>query len=128
MYRPAMRNLIAALYFLLALFGCEVGGTTTVTRSIVGGIDVIHSKTRVVAGVARFECLASTTGECHYTLFPRKCASADRDCAKRPIDRFTLPKGARREVVGLPNFDACVAQDDLARTRDCSVLRGTTGN
>lgn len=129
MYSPAMRNLIAAIYFLLALFGCEVGGTTTVTRSIVDGMDIIHSKTRVQAGIARFECIASATGECHYTLFPSKCASADGDCSKRPIDRFTLPKGDRREVVGLPKFDACVAQDDLARAEDCSVLRNqTTGD
>ena len=118
-----MRNLIAAIYFLLALFGCEGGGTTTITRSVVDGIDVIHSKTRVVAGLARFECISSATGECHYTLFPRKCASADRDCTKQPIDRFTLPKGARREIVGLPKFDACVAQDDAVRTTDCSATR-----
>ena len=116
-----MRNLIAAIYFVLAMFGCDGGGTTIVTHSIVDGAEVIHSKTRVLADVARFECISSATGECHYTLFPRKCASADRDCTKRPIDRFTLPRGDRREVVGLPKFDACVAQDDAARTRDCSL-------
>jgi len=114
-----MRNLIAAIYFLLAMFGYNNAGTITVTRSIVDGVDVIHSKTRVMAGIARFECISSASGECHYTLFPRKCASADRDCAKKPIDRFTLPKGARREVVGLPTFDACVAQDDLTLQREC---------
>jgi hypothetical protein len=118
-----MRNLIAAIYFVLALFGCESGGTTTVTRSIVDGVDVVHSRTRVLAGIARFECISSATGECHYALFPSKCASADRDCAKRPIDRFTLPKGDRREVVGLPSFDACVAQDDAAMQRECVAAR-----
>lgn len=124
MHSPAMRNLIAAIYFLLSLFGCEIGGTTTVTRSIVDGMDIIHSRTRVQAGIARFECIASATGECHYTLFPSKCASADRNCAKRPLDRFTLPRGDRREVVGLPKFDTCVAQDDAALAKDCGVLRG----
>ena len=121
-----MRNLIAAIYFVLSLFGCEGGGTTTVTRSIVDGAEVMHSKVRVLADVARFECIASASGECHYTLFPRKCASADGDCAKRPIDRFTLPRGDRREVVGLPTFDACVAQDDVARDPDCRVAAPLT--
>lgn len=123
MHNPAMRNLIAAMYFLLALFGCEIGGTTTVTRSIVDGMDIIHSKTRIQGGIARFECLASASGECHYTLFPDQCASANGDCTKRPIDRFALPKGERREIVGLPAFDACVTPDDTERQADCSAVR-----
>ncbi|MFC5576510.1 hypothetical protein ACFPOA_00610 [Lysobacter niabensis] len=121
-----MRNLIAAIYFLLAMFGYDSVGTATVTHSIVDGVDVIHSKTRVMAGIARFECISSATGECHYTLFPSKCASGDRDCTT-PIDRFTLPKGARREVVGLPKFDACVAQDDSTMQRECLPARPAAG-
>ena len=41
-----MRNLIATMYFLLSLFGCDGGGTTLVTRASVDGEDVIYSKTR----------------------------------------------------------------------------------
>lgn len=115
-----MRNLIAAIYFLLALFGYEGGGTTVVTHARVGGVDVIHSRMRLMAGIARFECLASASGECHYTLFPDKCASTQTDCDRHPIDRFTMPAGEKREVVGLPAFTACVSQDDASLGTDCS--------
>ena len=46
--------------------------------------------------------------------------------AAQVIDRFTLPRGDRREVVGLPTFDACVAQDDVARDPDCRVAAPLT--
>jgi hypothetical protein len=105
-----MRNLSAALYFLLALFGCESGGTTTITRSVSNGVDLIHASTRVKAGVARFECLASASGECHYTLLPPQCAS-NAPCSENPIDRFSMKAGESREVVGLPGFTACISQD-----------------
>ncbi|KQY51817.1 hypothetical protein [Lysobacter sp. Root494] len=106
-----MRNLFAAVYFLLALFGCESGGTTMITHSISNGVDLLHAKTRIKAGVARFECFASVSGECHYTLLPAKCASTHAPCIEKPIDRFTMKTGESREVVGLPQFSACVSQD-----------------
>jgi hypothetical protein len=82
-----------------------------ITRSVSNGVDLIHASTRIKAGVARFECLASVSGECHYTLLPDKCASTDAPCMERPIDRFTMKAGESREVVGLPRFSACVSQD-----------------
>lgn len=106
-----MRNLFAAIYFVLALFGCESGGTTMVTRSVSNGVDMIHAKTRIKAGVARFECLASATGECHYTLLPLQCVSSNAPCREVPIDRFSMKTGESREVVGLPQFSTCVSQD-----------------
>jgi len=109
-----MRNLFAALYFLLALFGCESGGTTTITRSVSNGVDLIHASTRVKAGVARFECLTSASGECHYTLLPSQCASSKAPCKELPIDRFSMKAGESREVVGLPGFTACISQDGSA--------------
>ena len=114
----AMRNLFAALYFLLALFGCDGGGTTTITHSAVDGVDVIHARTRVKAGVARFECLASASGMCHYTLLPPPCAGGT-PCTEPPVDRFAMKTGESREVVGLPRFDACVSQE--ASGTDCGM-------
>lgn len=113
-----MRNLIAAVYFLLSLFGCETGSTITVTRSVMDGVEAIHSRTRTMAGIARFECIASASGECHYTLFPRQCASAQGNCT-RPIERFVMSTGESREVVGLPTFKACVTRGEAALTPDC---------
>ena len=121
-----MRNLIAAIYFLLALFGCESGGTTIVTRSVIDGVDIIHARTQIKAGIARFECLASASGQCHYTLFPSKCASTDGSCMKKPIDRFTMRAGESREVVGLPRFSACVTKDDASMTPDCGPAYAAT--
>jgi hypothetical protein len=120
-----MRNLIAAVYFLLALFGCESGGTTVVSHSVVNGVDIIHARTRIKAGIARFECLASASGECHYTLFPSQCASTGDDCARKPIDRFAMRAGESREIVGLPRFEPCVAQDDASMNSDCRPTNGT---
>jgi hypothetical protein len=115
-----MRNLFAAVYFLLALFGCESGGTTMITHSISNGVDLLHAKTRIKAGVARFECLASVSGECHYTLLPDKCEATDAPCMEKPIDRFVMKAGESREVVGLPRFSACVSQD--VSTGSCGTL------
>ena len=114
-----MRNLFAAVYFLLALFGCDSGGTTTITRSVSNGVDLVHARTRVKAGVARFECLASASGECHYTLRPVQCDATGSSCTETPIDRFTMKTGESREVVGLPQFSACVSQD--ASSGSCGV-------
>ena len=109
-----MRNLFAALYFLLALFGCDGGGTTTITHSVSNGVDLLHASTRVKAGVARFECLASASGACHYTLLPPQCASSNAPCKEAPIDRFSVKTGESREVIGLPGFTACISQDGSA--------------
>lgn len=114
-----MRNLIAAVYFVLAMFGWDIGGTTIVNRSVIGGIDQIHSRIRIRNAVTRFECVASVSGECHYTLFPRQCASATGSCDELPVERFTMTAGASREVVGMPGFRACVAQHDMAMAKDC---------
>jgi hypothetical protein len=112
-----MHNLIATVYFLLSLLGWD-GGTTFVTRSMIDGADAIHSRIHVTAGIARFECVASASGECHYTLFRRGCAATSGGCA--PPERFAMAAGATREVVGMPPFDACVARDDTALAKDCS--------
>ena len=115
-----MRNLLAAVYFLLALFGCDEGGTTVVTRSVIDGVDVIHARARIKAGIARFECVESTSGQCHYTLLPIQCASPTGNCTHQPLDRFAMKSGETREVVGLPEFDVCVTQDSSAVPPTCT--------
>ena len=117
-----MRNLIASVYFLLSLFGCDGGGTTLVTRATVDGTDTLYSETRVTADIARFECIRSASGRCHYTLFPRECASAPAQaakCAARPPEQFALAAGKHREVVGLSPFDLCVSHKAEALASDC---------
>jgi hypothetical protein len=123
-----MRNLIATLYFLLSLLGCDGGGTTLASRATVDGEDVVYGKARIQAGIVRFECVRSASGECHYTVFPRDCrrdpspASPPRACAPLPPEHFSLKAGTSREVVGMsPAFDLCVSPDARKLTADCKV-------
>ena len=116
-----MRNLIAAIYFVLALFGCDGGGTTVVTRASIDGVDVIHSATQVKAGIARFQCIASASGQCHYAVLPEECAKGTP--CMTPPDRFTIASGDTREVIGLPKFHTCVAQDEAGLNEECVASR-----
>lgn len=119
-----MRNLIALAYFLFALLGCDTGGSTLITRTIVDGQDSLNSRTRLQAGIGRFECLASASGRCHYALFEQTCAPGQADCRDQPFERFSLDAGASREIVGLPErIDLCVTQDAAPATLkpDCKL-------
>lgn len=132
-----MRNLTAAIYFVLSLFGCDGGGRTIVTQSSVDGADALYSRTQVRTDIARFECIRSASGHCHYTVFPRECVAAepgtkqeakqkqpeqDKATACAKAERFALPVGASREVVGMaPQFDLCVRSDAVATGADCAA-------
>jgi hypothetical protein len=111
-----MDKLTALLYFMLSLLGFDTGGNTLVHRTSVDGADTLHSRATVQAGVARFECLRSASGRCHYLVLPRDCMSspASQDttgCASRPVERFTLDDGDSRQITGLQNFRLCVSTE-----------------
>jgi len=125
-----MRNFMALLYYLFALLGCDIGGTTIVHRADAGGVDIIDSEVRVTDRIAKFECLASRSGQCHYALFHDDCASAAKTaaasnanadtCANRPFERFAMVAGTDKEVIGLePGFKLCVSAEDQAVNADC---------
>ncbi|SDW52208.1 hypothetical protein [Lysobacter enzymogenes] len=121
-----MRNLMALLYYLCALFGCSVGGTTIEHHTVVDGIDIVDSRVRISERIARFECQASRSGQCHYSLFRSECkppaagAAADPRCAQPAAERFALDAGATREIVGVASgFKVCVSEDDGAVQADC---------
>ena len=115
-----MRNLLALVYFLLALIGCDGGGTTWTARASLDGQDVLHARTRLHAGVARFECIASASGRCHYALFAQACAPQPAACQAAPFERFSLAVGESREVVGLPDrFQPCAGTSDAIAHADC---------
>lgn len=124
-----MRNLIALVYFLFALLGCDTGGATLVTRTRVDGQDRLHARTRVQAGIGRFECIASDSGHCHYALFASDCARDRPDCRAQAFERFSMAVGASREIVGLPaSFGLCVDRQAPADAPgpDCASLRSET--
>jgi hypothetical protein len=124
-----MRSLIAAVYYVLALFGCNGTGSTIVTHASINGVDTLYSKTRIQGDITRFECIRSASGRCHYTLFSRACASPSaaatgntNKCAPdQPIEQFALAAGDRREVIGLSAFDQCVRNDAEPVTPDCKA-------
>jgi len=112
-----MSKFIALLQFLLALSGCSVGGTSFTNR-----IDSDHtrltSKAHVQDGVARFNCVESSSGSCHYTLYPDACAGK-ADCQLAPLQRFTVARGESHQIAGLVEFRPCVATTGAAMAADC---------
>lgn len=110
-------KLIALIYFALSLFGFDTGGSTYVTRTTVDGADVLYSRATAGAGSTRFECVRSTSGQCHYTVYPRTCTT-DR-CRSAPIERFALANGGSRQVSGLHGFHLCVSADGGVPGPDC---------
>ncbi|MGY0558525.1 hypothetical protein [Lysobacter sp. A421] len=117
---------MALVYFVLSLFGCDIGGSTYVTRATVDGTDTLYSQATTQAGVARFECLRSASGACHYTVFPRECPPASgptspqlERCESKPIERFTVAKGESRQIAGLQGFRLCVSAGDEVPELGC---------
>ena len=106
---------------LLILSACGVGGTSYSNRIGSNGHDVLYSKAHVKDGVARFECKASDSGTCHYTLYPDACAGK-ADCTLAPLQRFSVARGQTRQVAGLDAFRVCVGLDDAALGADCQPV------
>ena len=111
-----MSKLIALLHFLLALAGFGVGGTTWTSNLHDNGTS-LHSRANAQDGVARFDCIDSSSGHCHYTLYPQRCAGAN--CDAPPLRSFDVARGESRQFAGLPGFRLCVDTRDTAPGPDC---------
>ena len=120
-------KLMALFYFVLSLFGVDVGGSTFVHRSSANGADILYSKATAQAGVARFECVRSASGQCHYTVYPGDCtrgpaATRNSDgCRSEPVDRFVLADGDSRQIAGLHDFRLCVSAEGGEPAPDCAA-------
>lgn len=115
---------IARLLFsplLLILAACNVGTTTYSNRIGIDGHDVLSSKARTKDGIARFECKASDSGRCHYTLYPAACAGK-HDCRLAPLQRFSVARGQTREIAGVRDFRVCVGIDATAMGAGCQPM------
>lgn len=112
-----MSKLIALLQFLLALAGIGVGGTTYDTRVAANGHDVLDSSAHVQDGVARFDCRASDSGLCYYTLYAAACAGTN--CNDAPLRRFSVARDQSRQFAGLAGFHPCVDTTNTALGPDC---------
>ena len=118
-----MSKLIALLQFLLALAGFSSGGTTWTSQVDDNG-HVLSSRTHAQDGVARFDCVESSSGACHYTLYPEAC-SGKADCQLAPLQRFTVASGESHQVAGLIDFRPCVATTAAALAADCQPAAAT---
>jgi hypothetical protein len=101
-------KLTALCYFLLSLFGLDVGDARYVHQTSADGADVLYSRADVHAGVARFECVRSASGRCHYLVFAAGC-DPSAGCRERPLQRFSVDAGGSRQLAGLAGFHLCVA-------------------
>ncbi|HEY4556000.1 MAG TPA: hypothetical protein VIG68_06145, partial [Lysobacter sp.] len=106
-----MNTLIAVACLLLSLFGLDIGHHTFVHHVRADGRDALHTRTTVQAGAARFECLSSASGRCHYAVTAGNCGSAVQaenaahaPCTSAVAQRFAVDDGARREIAGLQRF------------------------
>lgn len=109
---------------LVILSACGVDGTSYSNRIANNGHDTLYGKAHVQDGVARFECKASDSGTCHYTLYPDACAGK-ADCKLAPLQRFTVARGRSKQITGLHDFRMCVGIDDTPLAADCQPI-GTT--
>jgi hypothetical protein len=123
-----VNNFIALCSFVLALLGVDLGASTQVHRAVADGIDTLYSRTTVEAGVARFECLRSASGQCHYAVLASGCASGPdaTECATA-VDRFTVASGHSRQIPGLRRFDLCVGTEPGEAVRDCDLPEPIAG-
>lgn len=102
-----MDKLLALFAFLASLIGFDGGRDTVVHRVVGAGSEVLLSRASVQDGVARFDCVRSSSGTCHYLVLPRGCPVED-DCASR-TRRYDIAAGGSRQVAGLHAFRLCVS-------------------
>lgn len=119
-----MPKLIALLQFLLALGGCAMGSNTYTHRISNNGHDVLASQARQRDGMAHFDCEASDSGWCHYTLYADDCAVGEA-CAQAPLRHFAVARGDSRQIAGLGAVRVCVGLDAGALGPDCKPASGT---
>lgn len=117
-----MTKFIALLQFLLALAGFSSAGTTWTSQVHDNG-HVLSSRAHAQDGVARFDCIDSSSGHCHYTLYPPRCASAA--CDAPPLRSFDVTRGETRQIAGLSGFRLCVDVGGVVPGPDCKP-RATT--
>lgn len=121
-----MHYLIAAIYFLFALLGWDgLGARTIATHAFDHGTEVLYSEASITPVFARFSCVESATGHCHYRLFSARCDQPVRSVSAPACNRVRLrdlvvASGKSAELAGLPaGFSFCVNQQVLSSDSPC---------
>ena len=121
-----MELLTTLLQIALALFGVDMASSTHTHRDRIDGIDTLYSIATVESGIAHFECLASASGRCYYTVFPASCADTPslsgtriNRCEPMAPRQFALSAGSERVIAGLAVEARCVRGDEDSVAADC---------
>lgn len=105
-----MRAVLILCTAVLAIAGCAQSSNTSVTRLRANGVDTLYSKSTLVDGVAQFDCIASSSGQCHYLVLDPRCKT-DAPCAQAPLRRLAVAVGKTGQVADLPKgFGQCVSE------------------
>lgn len=114
---------IAALFaFVASVLGCNQSQRSFTERSTSAGVDQLYSKVEMRAEGTHFDCIASQSGSCHYTLFAEGCAP-DEACSRTPLQQFALAAGAQKVVTKLPKtLQPCVRQDAMPVDARCHAV------
>jgi hypothetical protein len=109
---PERRHgLLLVIALPLLLPACDdLAASTIDTRTTHDGTDTVHVVTEVAKDLARFHCLAARGGQCRIVVYTRSCerdvslreARIDEHCTTQALARLEVPKGATRELRGLP--------------------------
>ena len=113
-----MTTLIALIHFLLALAGVPPASQHWSHRMDGTQGAILASEVVAEDGVARFRCIDSTSGACHYTLYPVLRLPLGPPA---PLRRFSVARGGERRIAGLAGFVPCVTSDGGARGPDCGA-------
>ncbi len=122
-----MQMLMSLFTFLLALLGlAPQPGITTLSVSSVDGVQVNSTKAVVNGGDARFECLRSASGRCHYVVFAGECrpssnpVTVEEACAGVVVERFVLLAGETRQLRAMPGkVRFCMDHDAIPAGPGC---------
>ena len=119
-------RLTALLAFVASVLGCDHPHRSISQRVTANGVDLIDSQVDIVASRATFDCRASRSGSCHYTLFARICRGQSA-CHETPLEQLAVAAGTEQDVTGLPaTMQVCVRDDAAALDARCHPLAPTS--
>lgn len=122
-----MHRLLALLLALLPLFGLDASRSTFVHHQRSDGIDLLHARATLRAGVAWLDCIATATGACHWTLQPTRCAAGDAAarpgrCGPGTLRHVSLAPDSRHRLAGVASLRVCVGRSAGLRDGACTTL------
>jgi hypothetical protein len=121
-----MHYLIAAIYLMFALAGFDGWGARTIATHVSDhGTEVLYSEASISPILARFSCIDSVSGLCHFRILPGLClrsagASSLPGCSTEAVREFVVARGDSRQMTDMKDdFDFCVSADSLPAGAPC---------